>query len=268
MIKNFKFLKSSFCLLLLLCSVVGCTVPNESAKGQSSITVKRPATGVTEAVESNETDKHFLKAKVLKITDGDTLKISIDGKTETCRLLLVDTPESVHPDIPEPQPFAIEASNYAKKILNNKDVQIELDVSERDKYGRLLVYLYVNGKMFNEMLLEKGYARVAYIYPPNTKYVDQFREIQKTAQKQELGIWGIENYASEDGYNKEIKENTAASSGKLVTPQNKVKETPQPTEIYYKNCAAVRAAGAAPIRSADPGYGPHLDGDADGIACE
>lgn len=116
------------------------------------------------------------------------------------RLLLVDTPESVNPNIPEPQPFSIEASDYAKKMLTNKDVQIELDVSERDKYGRLLCYLYIDGKMFNELLLEQGYARVAYVFAPNTKYVDQFKAIQDQAREQGIGIWSIENYAQEYGF--------------------------------------------------------------------
>lgn len=70
-------------------------------------------------------------------------------------------------------------------MLTDKDVQIELDVSERDKYGRLLCYLYIDGKMFNEILLEQGYARVAYVFAPNTKYVDQFRAIQDKARERE-----------------------------------------------------------------------------------
>lgn len=128
------------------------------------------------------------------------MKLTIDGKKETVRLLLVDTPESVNPNIPEPQPFSIEASNYAKKMLTDKDVQIELDVSERDKYGRLLCYLYIDGKMFNELLLEQGYARVAYVFAPNTKYVDQFRAIQDKARESGIGIWSIENYAQDKGF--------------------------------------------------------------------
>lgn len=54
--------------------------------------------------------------------------------------------------------------------------------------------------LVNEQLLEKGLARVAYVYEPNTKYVDKFYEIQKKAMKQEIGIWSIENYATEDGF--------------------------------------------------------------------
>ena len=138
-------------------------------------------------------------AKVVKVVDGDTLDVELNGKTERVRLLLVDTPETVHPSKPV-EPFGPEASKFAKETLSNQRVKVEFDVSERDKYGRLLAYIWIDGKMFNELLLEKGLARVAYVYPPNVKYVDQFRAIQSKAQKAELGIWSIENYATDRGF--------------------------------------------------------------------
>ncbi|MDQ0226889.1 thermonuclease family protein [Metabacillus niabensis] len=64
----------------------------------------------------------------------------------------------------------------------------------------MLAYVYIDNTMVNEQLLEKGLARVAYVYEPNTKYVDEFYEIQKNAMEQEIGIWSIENYATEDGF--------------------------------------------------------------------
>jgi len=166
--KNKKF----FVFILLLCFVM--------LAGCSSSTVKNTTV-------------------VTNVVDGDTMDISINNKEERIRLLLVDTPETKHPTKPI-QPFGPEASQFAKNTLEGKEVTIELDVSERDKYGRLLAYIWIDGKMFNEMLLEKGLARVAYVYAPNTKYVDQFYEIQKKAQKQGVGIWSIENYVQEDGF--------------------------------------------------------------------
>lgn len=93
-------------------------------------------------------------------------------------MLLIDTPETVHPTKPV-QPFGVEASNFTKEKLTGKDVQLEMDVGERDKYGRVLAYVYIDNTMINEQLLEKGLARVAYVNEPNTKYVDEFYEIQK-----------------------------------------------------------------------------------------
>jgi micrococcal nuclease len=147
----------------------------------------------------------FIEAEVVKVIDGDTVKVTTEGREETLRLLLVDTPETVHPNKPV-QPFGPEASRFAKDTLSGKKVELELDVGERDKYGRLLVYLHVDGKMFNEMLIEKGLARVGYVYAPNTKHVDRFYELQKQAQQSEIGIWSIENYAAEDEGFMELQE--------------------------------------------------------------
>ncbi|KZE69415.1 nuclease [Fictibacillus phosphorivorans] len=140
-----------------------------------------------------------IAVQVIDVVDGDTLKVQVGDKTETVRLLLIDTPESVHPSKPV-QPFSKEASKFTKELLSNAKVELELGIGERDKYGRLLAYVYADGKSVQESLLEKGLARVAYVFEPNTKYVDEYQNIQKQAQKKSIGIWSIENYVQEDGY--------------------------------------------------------------------
>ena len=86
-----------------------------------------------------------------------------------------------------------------------KTVFIEFDVSYRDKYKRLLAYVYTEeGISVREQLLKNGLARVAYIYDPNTKHVDWFKSIQKTAQKSAIGIWSVENYVTNRGYDKDV----------------------------------------------------------------
>ncbi|MFB5194372.1 thermonuclease family protein [Neobacillus sp. KR4-4] len=175
-----------------------------------------------EIPEQKTAHKKLLPATIVKNVDGDTVEINLNGTVEKVRMLCVDTPETHHPRLGV-QPFGPEASEYTRKILAvGTKVEIEPGIGEgRDKYGRLLAYIYVNGKMFNEMLLEEGLARVAYIYAPNTQYVDEFYAIQKKAQKKGIGIWSIENYAQEDGYNTdntksadEKKSNPYTSSGK------------------------------------------------------
>lgn len=231
----------------------------------------QPASKQTASAPQQTAIGKLIPVKIVSVTDGDTMKINLNGKTETVRLLLVDTPEVKHPSKPV-QPFGPEASAFAKKMLKEgKEVQIEIDVSERDKYGRLLAYLWVDGKMFNEMLLEKGLARVAYVYPPNIKYVDQFRAIQKKAQTAGVGIWSIENYAQEDGFHsKETatkkEEPAKKQSEKLVTEAQK--PTTSSSNIQYKNCTEARAAGVTPIHEGEPGYSRKLDRDGDGVACE
>lgn len=96
-------------------------------------------------------------------------------------------------------------------------VEVEKDVGERDKYGRFLAYIYVNGKMINESLLEKGLARVAYIYAPNTRYVDRFEEIQDKAKKEKVGIWTIDGYAESGFMNETGKPNSSTSQSKAAT---------------------------------------------------
>lgn len=147
----------------------------------------------------NWTAGERVPATWVRAVDGDTFVVSIGGSEEKVRLLLIDTPESVKPDTPV-QPFAKEASDFTKSMLEQNELSLEFDVSERDRYGRLLAYAWIGDRMLNEMLLEEGYARVAYIYPPNVKYVDRFKEIQSAAQKTGIGIWSIEDYVQKDGF--------------------------------------------------------------------
>jgi micrococcal nuclease len=147
--------------------------------------------------------KGRFQAKVVRVIDGDTIKILLNGKEETIRFLLVDTPETHHPKKPV-EPFGPEAAKFTTELLTGKTVGLETDIgSPRDKYGRLLLYVFIDGKSVEEMLLERGLARVAYIHT-QVKYLDEFRKVQKQVQQKGLGIWSIENYAREDGYHPEV----------------------------------------------------------------
>ncbi|WP_059040619.1 thermonuclease family protein [Paenibacillus rubinfantis] len=193
---RFSKLRPFLLYLALVALLSGCGTTDISP------TESNPAPTATSAAE-NEAESRFVEAEVVKVVDSDTIKIKFDGSEETVRMLLIDGPETVHPDKPE-QPFGREASNFAKEMLTDKMVRLELDVSDRDKYGRLLAYVWVGERMYNELILERGLARVAYVYPPNVKYVDRFREIQAEAQEKGLGIWSIEDYAREDGFHPEV----------------------------------------------------------------
>lgn len=129
--------------------------------------------------------------EVVRVVDGDTLVINYNGKNEKVRLIGVDTPESVHPNEEKNTEFGDEVSKHSKEMLNGKQVVLEFDVQERDKYGRLLAYVYLDGQMYNKLLLEKGYAKIA-TYPPNVKYVEDFTTIQEQARKNKVGLWAYE----------------------------------------------------------------------------
>ena len=104
-------------------------------------------------------------------------------------------------------------------MLEGKTVGIEFDVQERDQYGRLLGYVYINGKMFNKTLLEEGYAKLA-TYPPNTKYVDEFTKLQTKAREQQKGFW-----------KEEVKTNQSTNNTKKTTPKQET-STPATTGAY------------------------------------
>lgn len=127
---------------------------------------------------------------VLKVVDGDTIHIDIDGKKETVRLIGINTPETVDPRRPV-QCFGKEASNKAKELLEGQKVRIETESSqgERDKYGRLLGYVFrEDGLFFNSYMVEEGYA-YEYTYRLPYKYQAQFKAAQKEAQAQGKGLW-------------------------------------------------------------------------------
>lgn len=133
--------------------------------------------------------------RVTRVVDGDTVEISpaIDG-IEDVRLTGVDTPETRDPDCGV-QPYGDVASAFTKAQLSGQQVELEFDVEKTDRYNRLLAYVYPSdGTMFNETLLEEGYAQVA-TFPPNVKYVDRFLAAQEEARVAALGMWGL---SSED----------------------------------------------------------------------
>ncbi|OAH53231.1 MULTISPECIES: thermonuclease family protein [Bacillaceae] len=148
-----------------------------------------------------------IPAKLVRPVDGDTAVFAFDadndGKAEefSARFLLVDTPETRHPKLGK-QPLGDEAKERTAQLLKQGEITLEFDVGQRlDKYSRILVYVYVDGKSVQETLLEEGMARVAYVYPPNTRYLDEFEAKQKIAKNKGIGVWSIDNYVTDRGFN-------------------------------------------------------------------
>lgn len=148
--------------------------------------------------------------EVVSVVDGDTVKLNIDGTTETIRLIGIDTPETVHPTKPV-ECFGIEASNKAKQLLSGQTVSFEMDASQgtRDKYGRLLGYIILsNGSNFNELMIEQGYA-YEYTYSIPYKYQADFKAAEQYARANGIGLWA-DGVCEEESY----QDNTpAATSG-------------------------------------------------------
>ena len=128
-----------------------------------------------------------------RVVDGDTIKL-VGG--ERVRYIGIDTPETVHPRKPV-EPFGKEASKYNRALVERRRVRIEMDVRERDRYGRLLGYVYVHDaatgeELFvNAELLRAGYARVMTI-PPDVRHAEEFLALEREAREQRRGLWAIE----------------------------------------------------------------------------
>lgn len=129
--------------------------------------------------------------QVKQVVDGDTIKVLIAGQTETIRLIGIDTPETVDPRKPV-QCFGQEASNKAKELLLGKNVYLEADITqgERDKYDRLLRYVFLeDGRLFNKLMISEGYAH-EYTYDSNPyKYQIEFQAAENEARENERGLW-------------------------------------------------------------------------------
>ncbi len=131
------------------------------------------------------------QALVVDVIDGDTIVALTHGQKETIRYLLIDTPELHHPHRGKEE-LGEEAKAFnASLVLNNK-IRIELDKQERDKYDRLLAYVWVNTsggeKMVNEALVEEGLA-LPYVIPPNGKYLNIVMEATRRARSKNVGLW-------------------------------------------------------------------------------
>ena len=134
--------------------------------------------------------KTAIESQVIRVVDGDTIIVAIDHKPETIRLLGINTPETVKPNWPV-ECYGPEASAYVKKTLTDKIVRLESDPSQddRDKYHRLLRYVFLDNENFDESLVRDGYAR-EYTFKVPYKYQKQFRADQKFAKKNKVGLWG------------------------------------------------------------------------------
>lgn len=131
--------------------------------------------------------------KVTDVTDGDTIRIDLDGTNERVRLIGINTPETVDPR-KTVECFGKEASARMKDLAEGKIVRLEYDDTQslRDAYGRLLAYVYLeDGEMLNRKMLAEGYA-YEYTYMTPYKYQTEFKELQNIARNSERGLWSPE----------------------------------------------------------------------------
>ena len=127
--------------------------------------------------------------RVVKVVDGDTIHVQIGATREKVRYIGVDTPETRHP-AKGVQCYGREASQFNAELVGGEQVRLERDVQERDRYGRLLAYVYRarDGLFVNAELAHRGYAQALTI-PPDVRHADRFTALARDAREQGRGLW-------------------------------------------------------------------------------
>jgi micrococcal nuclease len=131
-----------------------------------------------------------IKVSLISCIDGDTAKFKYQDETLKVRFLAIDAPELQHENQLE-EPYAVEAKNYTcDELKNAKSIYLEFDPNsdKQDKYERYLAWVFVNNDLLQAKIVEKGYAKVAYLYG-DYKYTNILKTKQKLAKRKNKGIW-------------------------------------------------------------------------------
>lgn len=190
---------------------------------------------------------------MVDVVDGDTIKVRIGGIISTVRYIGMDTPETVKPGTPV-QWMGPEASAANRSLVDGRQVVLEKDVSEVDRYGRLLRFVWLDRPggwlLVNAELVRLGFASVS-TYPPDVGYVDQLLDAQREARDADRGLWNATPAPAPSG----------PPSGSCDPAYPTVCIPPPPPDL---DCADV-SYRRFEVRAPDP---HHFDGDGNGIGCE
>lgn len=138
------------------------------------------------------------RARVLRVVDGDTIIVMVGGREDRVRYIGIDAPESVRPEFPV-EPFGTEASAANAALVGGRTVLLERDVSDRDRFGRLLRYVWLETPdrplFVNFELVARGFA-TAVTFPPDVRHVDLLRAAEREARAGARGLWSVAASAS------------------------------------------------------------------------
>lgn len=218
-------------------------IPDKIADDKKILSTSTVASPSSSSIQSEKGSAAWQATlKVTKVIDGDTVVI---GSGETVRYIGIDSPE-------KNDCFASEATNENKNLVLGKEVILEKDVSETDRYGRILRLVYIGDILVNDYLVRQGFAK-AYRYPPDVKFSDQFGQAEQEARDNNRGLWSICELGQTDH----------------ASPSPTTKLTTQ----YFggdKDCKDFKthAEAQAFFESAGPGDPHRLDSNGNGLACE
>jgi micrococcal nuclease len=252
------------CALALVLVLTACAGDGDTATREPAASASREQDDRVRAV----TLPSGIDGSMVSVTDGDTVRVRLDGgQVERVRLIGIDTPE-LHDPRTVVECFAAEASAQTHRLLpTGTAVRLETDVEPRDRYGRLLAYVWrADDRLFvNDALVEGGWA-VPYRYPPNVRYADRFSRLGREAREANRGLWGACGDAD-----------TPAATTTTVSPPGSAGgggEGDGCDPNYAGACVPIsdRDLDCADVPARDfrvVGADIHrFDGDHDGVACE
>lgn len=267
--KNFKNKLDKKTLLIILLILILLLQNSENSPSEQSSKSSTVSTESVEAPVIKETNPIIeTLVPVTEVIDGDTFKVLIDGKSETVRLIAVDTPELSHPQKPV-QCFADEAKKYLVSMIQGKNIKLENEPkdNDRDRYGRLLRYVYLeDGTNINNALVKNGYA-FEQTYVEGYKYQELFKTSQKEAEGKKAGLWNP-NTCNGDTSSKPLKPDTNITvPPPIYTPAVEGSSTRSYSCDCSKSCTKITTCEEAKYQLDICGCSVR-DGDDDGIPCE
>jgi micrococcal nuclease len=238
---------------------------------------------------TNEVPRGAESAALVSISDGDTIRVDLGGREETVRLILIDTPETRDPNNP-PECYGTEATAFLEGLLPaGSELYPETDVSERDRFGRLLRYAWLDRGdevyLVNEAVVRSGFA-AQLTFPPDVKYEERIQEAARFAHEHGYGLWSARETDAEGDTNELGESETELTPGER-TSMTHVPHQPEgaddassgvgcdpaypdlcvPLPPPDLDCRYVYEQGFRHITALPPD--PHnLDGNRDGVVCE
>ena len=197
--QQFLLVKLAILAIILIISGLGLFSKNQKKSSNKSTTNQTQVD-----FSSFEKSKKYT-LEVGKVADGDTFHVRLDGKEFKIRLLLIDTPETAK-EGKAAQPFADQAKQRTEELLKKaKKVEGKFDVGDyTDKYGRALMYVYLDGKLLQQTLVEESLARVGYAHPPNTSLLKDLQKVEDQTKKKKKNIWEKDGYVTNRGFDTSV----------------------------------------------------------------